>query len=441
MKADCRNGIQAVGMILASCALAEATITEAYLERLGGVAGADTIQSFAWDVSSDGSVVTGRVLDKSGERVACVWPESGNIVLLKEVQYEKDGTMYMGGDGILATAVSGDGKLVAGIDQGHKPFWWMNGTYSNVDSGESTGTLESLGFVVALSADGDAATGQNGFPGSRAIYRRASVSSTSIAMKDGETGIWGSGTGLSADGSIAVGYGEHGDIEKAFRWSNNKVAWLGPFPFDGEEITPASTGADISEDGNHIVGRFTTDKGFLGFLWNVTDVTSEDGIPDTVHILEQSDAEYTFHGGNATGVSRNAEVVVGVDQTRFGARAVIWRKSEDYAVRDLQSMIYPNALVGFSPRNVTGISDDGNVIIGEGVNQLGQSEAFRIWLTGAWRGYPLLSDGVTANTGSYLGLVNIEDDPYIFVHELDAFVYWPEGSSPELGDWMYLLRP
>lgn len=385
-------------------------------------------------------MVVGRALDVTGEQVACVWIGDNKIQLLKDVSYQKsDKTDYLGGYGILATAVSGNGGLIAGVDQYHKGFWWEAGEYSEIDSGESNGTLFQLGFVIGMSSDGDFAVGQNGFPGSRAIGRDASVSNTSFWLMDGTEGIWGGATAVS----VVTGYGEHDKLDKAFKWTTSGVAWLGPFS-SPETVSPTgqSTGADISGDGNYIVGNFNTDKGLLGYVWDVSEVTTEYPlVQDSVTILKQLDPEYAFHGGQALGVSSDGEIVVGVDQTRFGPRAVMWRKSANYAVTDLQTLVYPNAMVGFSVRSVSGISDDGRVIYGSGVNEAGQEEAYRLWLIPSWRNYPLLSNGVTADTGDLLGLVDVAGDPYIYIHSTSSWVYWPEESATPLGDWLWFAKP
>ena len=85
------------------------------MSSLGGLSGAP-VESFAAAVSKDGSVVLGTAKDANGDSIAIVWSESTGMRMLREVLYDKyhldiDAT---GWSLLEATAISGDGRVVAG---------------------------------------------------------------------------------------------------------------------------------------------------------------------------------------------------------------------------------------------------------------------------------------------------------------------------------------
>ena len=72
--------------------------------------------------------------------------------------------------------------------------------------------------------------------------------------------------GVSADGSVVVGYGTSASGQEAFRWSGGLMTGLGDLP--GGSF--ASGAQAVSADGNVVVGSSTSDNGPEAFVWRQT---------------------------------------------------------------------------------------------------------------------------------------------------------------------------
>lgn len=56
-----------------------------------------------------------------------------------------------------------------------------------------------------------------------------------------------------------------------------------------------------------------------------------------------------------------------------------------------------------------------------------------------WNGYEVLDDG-WANTGTWMGWVNVNDDPWILSASLDGWIFMPEGQDTTAGGWLYVFK-
>lgn len=56
-----------------------------------------------------------------------------------------------------------------------------------------------------------------------------------------------------------------------------------------------------------------------------------------------------------------------------------------------------------------------------------------------WNGYEVL-DGGWVNTNTWIGWVNVADDPWIISTSLDGWIYLPEGQDTASGAWMYVFK-
>lgn len=61
-----------------------------------------------------------------------------------------------------------------------------------------------------------------------------------------------------------------------------------------------------------------------------------------------------------------------------------------------------------------------------------------IEFTNDWAGYPISEDGVHVDTGDFLGMVNIQHDPWIWVYSLDRYIYMPSDGVLMEGSWSFL---
>ena len=55
-----------------------------------------------------------------------------------------------------------------------------------------------------------------------------------------------------------------------------------------------------------------------------------------------------------------------------------------------------------------------------------------------WAGFPYLPGSNVVDTGSFLGLIYIEDAPWIWVSSLGKYIYLPESHVTESGGWAWI---
>jgi probable HAF family extracellular repeat protein len=212
--------------------------------ELGMLPGATT--AYSTDVSDDGSVVVGTVYATEGVR-AFRWTSAGGMVSLG---LPVDG----GGDqqayNTYGTAVSGDGAVVAGFsDPVNTAFRWTDagGMFSLGNPG--------AGYSIAYdcNADGTALVGDiTAGPGDHAFRWSPQEGLQDLGTIPG--GTISHATGVSADGSTVVGYGNAGLAGiRAFRWTSaGGMVNLGALP------GMASRAYGVSGDGAVVVGVLTS---------------------------------------------------------------------------------------------------------------------------------------------------------------------------------------
>lgn len=57
-----------------------------------------------------------------------------------------------------------------------------------------------------------------------------------------------------------------------------------------------------------------------------------------------------------------------------------------------------------------------------------------------WAGFAIEEDGRSVNTGAWLGIVDIAAAPWVFVYDLDSYIYAPEENVSAEGGWIYAVR-
>ena len=282
--------------------------------------------SIAHDVSADGLVIVGLSVSMVGTSNP---GGSGDHAPGPEAVRWEDGIMV--GLGLLpdhiqadrprfsqANGVSADGLVVVGSsgrrtgDQHSEAFRWENGS------------MVGLGFLSG--------------------YERSF------------------GTGVSADGSVIVGGSADavgGSGEEATRWENDSVVGLGFLPGDTR-----SWAADVSADGSVVVG-------FSGNATQMQAVRWEDG-----NIVGLGQLQGASHSG-ALAVNADGSTIGGWTLSDQGTQATIWDAAG--GLRTMHDMLVDefNVELGdWTLRQVTGISDDGNIIVGWGRNPDGFDEAW-----------------------------------------------------------------
>jgi probable HAF family extracellular repeat protein len=222
-----------------------------------------------------------------------------------------------------ATGISADGQVIVGT--GHSTFGSEAFRFDNPD-----GPLQGLGFLP--------------------------------------DGISSKALGVSADGNTIVGRSVTFDATggEAFRWTQTG-GMIGLGDLDGGAFESVAYAA--SSNGSVIVGSGTTDAGTEAFRWLNGGMTSLGDLP----------------GGPTNSVARavsaNGARVVGEGHTA-AANSVAFVWDPVNGLRNLRSVLVTDfglasELAGWDLLSATGISGDGSVIVGSGINPDGDLEAWR----------------------------------------------------------------
>ncbi|MFO1518788.1 MAG: PEP-CTERM sorting domain-containing protein [bacterium] len=311
-----------------------------------------------------------------------------------------------------AFGISSDGRVVVGasFDAQGTPhaFRW------DIDAGMlGIGTPpDNVGsFASATNADGSVVAGSGTFFDVLTAFRWTKETGIVLLTPKNSTGFSANTvSGVSGDGSVIVGGGGGGFQPNAYRWT----AATGAQSLGTLGGTSSSADGGVSADGNVISGGSTTASGAVApFRWTSAGMTELPVLPSCV-------------GGEAFGVSGDGRVTVGGcvfgDQSYLatswnsqgvtalgklpnqpvnfaravsGDGSVITGHSSDCAkgcpnvaflwdakngMRLLQDVLIGAGLgkdlQGWTLREAFGVSADGHVIVGFGVNPDGNDEAY-----------------------------------------------------------------
>jgi len=305
--------------------------------------------SVASDVSADGTVVVGVSGTGQGNR-GFRWTSAGGMVSLG---------LTPGATSSSARGVSGDGNVVVGetlpaIGES-QAFRWT-----------SVSGMVGLGFQPSgargASFDGTVVVGS---AGTEAVKWTPGTGMVGIGFLP--TGTSSSAMSISADGSVIVGtaaYNPGGIGAQAFRWtSSGGMVGLGFAPGSIQSEARA-----VSDNGNFVAGVSYVGAITTPFRWS--DST---GI---VPILLPSGIE----AANTSGMSADGSVIVGsMNPTGGGYRAFRWTEAD--GMRSLLDVLttdfgLASQLAGWQLTNASACSADGLVIVGNGINPGGISQAF-----------------------------------------------------------------
>ncbi len=215
--------------------------------------------------------------------------------------------------------------------------------------------------------------------------------------------------GVSADGSVVVGYSYHGNPagDEAFIWSGGSLQGLGQLPGGNFDHSRAY---NVSDDGTVVVGQSLSASGYEAFRWEAgsmqglgdlpggafhsrAEAVSQDGsvIVGQSSVASGSEA-VRWSGGTISGlgdlpggshisiawdVSADGGTVVGGGNTALGWEAFIWDSTS--GMRNLKQVLESEHgldLTGWTLSAATGISNDGFAISGWGVNPSGNTEGW-----------------------------------------------------------------
>ncbi len=381
----CSPGAAALGLgAAAGAALAQPSFTP-----LGDLPGGQAY-SDAWGVSADGSTVVGSSIISGniifgGTHAAFRWTEEAGIVDIYS----------LGGIGTIcrAYAANADGTRVVGMaDYGVLSptqivaFIWTSGVGA-VEIGDLPGGPSGSARAAArgVSADGAIVAGQGESDFGAEPFRYTVASATFLGLGDLPGGKFGgSAYGISADGLTIVGSSITDDGTQSFRWTEPEgMVGIGHLGVP-TGITPFSEAYAASADGTVIVGlsrsMASSNSGWEAFRW--TQAGGMIGLGD-------------LPGGAvlsaAYGTTADGSIVVGTagvqgSCTPFGCqtapRAFIWDAPN--GLRDLALVLTGLGLnlTGWTLTDARGVSADGLVIVGTGINPQGNIEAWRADLGG-----------------------------------------------------------
>ena len=274
-----------------------------------------TFKSFANAISADGSTVVGYSSSSLGDE-GFRWTQATGMAGL--------GDLPGGSGSSIANGVSGDGNIVVGYSSStlstpahNEAFRWTPANGMEALGDLPGGNFDSRAFAV--SADGSTIVGESSSsnaPGVEAF--RWTAGAGMVGLGDFPGGVTNSNAyGVSADGSVVVGNGyPPSNVHEAFRWSaGTGMAGLGFLPCDTWTIARA-----VSGDGSVVVGDPQVSSCVCVFIWD-----AQHGIRDLLNVLT------TDYGLNLTG----------------------WQLCR-----------------------ATGLSFDGNTVVGYGLNPSGNTEAW-----------------------------------------------------------------
>jgi probable HAF family extracellular repeat protein len=314
---------------------------------LGDLAGG-AYSSAATAVSADGTSVVGTsYAGDFNSRTAFWWTSGTGMISL--------GMLPGGNNDSTPYGLTGNGQSAVGYSEstpGTQAFRWTNGSgMSGLGFPPDHGTYPNYSNARGVTPDGTRIVGNANFAdGSHGFQKVGNGGFISLPELPGSTN--GAAYGVSANGSVVVGYSAGASGEMAVSWTNGGAPIaLGDLP--GGQTRSAALG--VSADGSTIVGWGTVANHEAAFRW-----TSAGGM---VNI-----GSSFFDESNANAASANGKVVVGYGlDNQFNSHAFQW--IEGRGIVNLKNELLAHGVaevVGWQITRATGVSADGHTIVGEG---------------------------------------------------------------------------
>jgi len=314
------RGISADGQVVVGDRTGAAVNTEAfYWTGAGGMVGlgylttTNTLYSTASAVSANGSVIVGYGARPDGDNEAFRWTQAGGLQQLGDLP---GGAFYSQADGVSPDGLTVVGHSSVGVDI--EGFRWT----------QASG-MQGVGFF----SDAD--------PNNR----------------------WSKVTGVTAGGML-VGGATHAEGFEAFRMTGGgSMEGLGKL-----SGTTGSLAFAVSADGSVIVGHCDDEAvGNRAFIW--TSGVGMEGLGDL------PDGGWS----TARAVSADGSIVVGDGDSGDNNVAFIWDRV--HGIRVLQDVLTSDyglgsELTGWVLNEAAGISADGKIIVGCGINPDGNTQAW-----------------------------------------------------------------
>jgi len=314
---------------------------DAEFEQLGYLSGGSSF-SHAGAISADGTTVVGRSDD--GSHKAYSWTAAGGMVSL--------GTL--GGTSSKANGINDDGSVIVGQSAlaggAYRAFHWTSGA-GMVSLGVLTGGTWSE--ATAVSGDGLTVVGssESSDSGAYAESFRWTVGGGMVSLGTLTGGInQGEALDVNSDGSVIVGQSLNASsVKEAYRWtSGTGMVGLG-YLAGGSQYSEAY---GVSADGSVVIGESDNGSVTEAFRW-------EGGTMTGLGFLSGSSSSH------ARGVNSDGSVVVGYLENSEGDTNGAFRWSESTGMLSLASWL-GLSLTGWSEMAAFDVSDDGEIIVGDG---------------------------------------------------------------------------
>ncbi len=276
-------------------------------------------------------------------------------------------------------------------------------------------TLDGFNWATAISADGSAVVGKRmtgywGYPGWGDDYEALRWENGVVTSLGDLPGGDDDSTayGVSADGSVIVGYGCSDAGQEAVMWDNGVLTSLGVLT--GYETSVAY---DVSADGTVVVGGATNSRttSQMGEAWRW-----EGGVMTGLGLAVGS-----FGFAQANAVSADGSVVVGHSFGASGSGSFRWDSGVPTTLGSVRAM---------------GVSADGSVVVG---GMLGVGAPWRC-VDGATTELGLLpgsttgwATDVSADGAVIVGTV-FTGDIFSGLEDAKGFVWTPDGGMRYVGD-------
>lgn len=320
----------------------------ATFQRLGQLPGSNGYGE-ASDVSGDGLTAVGYSQFPGFTAVAFRWTDDDGLTTLGPPTPFFD----------RAFAANQDGSVIGGRYFNLAVVWTEEDGLLDISPAGVT-----FASVLDVSGDGTTAVGSQEFEdGSGGAFRWTEQEGVSALTPISRA------TGTSYDGAVVSGHGRFDGVTQPYRWTQETGAVpLGTLRSDG---TGEGRAQATSADGMHIVGFADADAGTQAFLW-----TEQDGMIDLA-----AGSEFAPFGSYALEVSADGSVIGGAFG-EFGTTpwsAFVW--TEETGMLDFQALLTEQfglgrELRGWRLREVHGISDDGQTLVGVGRNPGGTPEGW-----------------------------------------------------------------
>lgn len=267
-----------------------------------------------------------------------------------------------------ASAASYDGSIIVGMydfDDGFLNAYYWTEQSGMVYLGENP--MYDRSIAGDISADGSVIVGFEAQ--TKSMLNVQAVRWTESGQNITQLGDLGGNEswagGVSADGSVIVGTSINTSGQREAFWWNESDGMAGLGSLTGYEASGATS---ISADGTTIVGSSSSATAVEAFRW--TELGGMMGLGD----LAGGDFSST-----ANDVSADGSIIVGTSESANGEEAFIWDAENGMrSILDVLENDYASDLQGWVLISATGISDDGSVITGYGINPDGLEEAWAV---------------------------------------------------------------